>query len=112
MVLHVRKDTWKQLAWRLGHSARNEAHWPPLERVEPTLRWVRFHLYRHRLLDADNAVASIKPILDGIKGVLIVDDSEKWMGWLGVEQHKVPLTAAERVVIEVYAVDPREVPSV
>jgi len=85
MALHVRKDQWKQLAWTLGHSARNEARWPPLERVEPTRRWVKFDLYRRRLLDADNATTSIKPCLDGLKGVLIVDDSARWLGYFDGE---------------------------
>ena len=110
MVMHQRRDHWKQLAWTLGHSARNTAGWPPLERVEPALRWVRFDLHRHRLLDADNATTSVKPLLDGLKGVLIVDDSERWLGWLGVEQHKVLTTDAERVVISVHLVDPRPTP--
>jgi hypothetical protein len=107
MVLYARKEEWKQLAWTLGHSARNAAHWPPLDRVEPARRWIRFDVHRHRLLDADNVVASVKPILDGLKGVLLVDDNERWMGWLGVEQHRAPVASAERVVVSVFLADPR-----
>lgn len=108
MQRHADMKRWKDLAWTLGQSARNEAGWPPLDRVEePAPRWVAFTLHRHRLLDTDNAWSSIKPLLDGVKGVLVVDDSPKWCQVLSVAQLQIPPARPEQVVIVVYAVDPR-----
>jgi hypothetical protein len=107
MALHARKDRWKQLAWTLAQSARNAAGWPPLDRVEPAPRWVAFTLHRHRLLDTDNAWASVKPLLDGLKGVLVVDDSPRWCSVVSVAQLQVPTREPEHSVIVVYLADPR-----
>jgi hypothetical protein len=118
MARHSRMKEWKAFTWTLAHSARNAAHWPlPVRCDPPALRWVRFDLYRRRLLDADNAVASIKPILDGLHwpgnhpggvGPLLVDDSAAWCALLQVEQHTVELGGQERVVVTVWLVDPRQ----
>jgi len=36
---------------------------------------IRIHQYRKRLLDIDNLYASCKPVIDALKGLVIVDDS-------------------------------------
>lgn len=106
---------WKQLVWTLAHSARNEVRWPlPVRCDPPAPRWVHFGLHRHRLLDQDNAWASIKPLLDALcwpgehpggVGPLLVDDREAWCQVWAVEQHQT--STAERTVITVSLVDPR-----
>lgn len=41
---------------------------------------VRIVLHRRRLLDEDNAVGSLKPVLDGLRDSgLIYDDSRRWI---------------------------------
>lgn len=41
---------------------------------------VRIAIHRRRLLDADNATGSIKPVLDGLRDSgLIYDDSVRWI---------------------------------
>jgi len=119
MTRHVEMKRWKRDTWLLAHSARNAAHWPlPVRTDPPAPRYVRFDLYRVRLLDDDNAWASVKCLLDALAwagedlppsmpGPLLVDDRRQWCRVLGVEQHQVPVAAAERVVITVHLVDPR-----
>lgn len=107
MAIHRAKDVWKERSWLLAHGARSAAGWPLLERAEPSPRWVHFRVHRHRLLDEDNLVASIKPCLDGMKGVLIWDDSPRWCHLIGVEQVRVETGAEEHVSVCVYLVDPR-----
>jgi hypothetical protein len=44
-------------------------------------------VYRGRALDADNAIACLKPVIDGIcKDALIPDDSPKWLVEITVRQ--------------------------
>ena len=115
--IHAGLEGWKRLTWMLAHSARNEAHWPlPVRCDPPAPRWVRFDLHRMRLLDQDNAWASIKSVLDGLHwpgehpsgmGPLLVDDSTAWCQVWAVEQHQAHLAAEERVVITVDLCDPR-----
>jgi hypothetical protein len=66
---YATSQEWKQLAWIL---ARNAYKGAPAEHA---------HLHYHisvgdkRVHDADNIEASLKPLQDGLKGVVIVDDS-------------------------------------
>jgi hypothetical protein len=49
---------------------------------------VRIALHRRRLLDDDNAVGSLKPVIDGLRDSgLIYDDSKRWI-LLSTEQVK------------------------
>lgn len=63
----------------LALSARQEAKQPPASQF----REVSLVLCRakgQRILDADNAITAMKPIVDGLKAAgLIVDDSPKWV---------------------------------
>lgn len=53
-------------------------------------------------LDRDNAFAAAKPVIDGLKGVLIEDDSEKHIR-LDVRNVKVSRKAEEKVLVLVMA---------
>jgi hypothetical protein len=104
------KGSWKERAWMLAQSARNEAGWDlPVRTDPPTPRYLEIETYRKGLLDpADNSPFSLKAILDGLKGVLIVDDAAPRCVLLGpVQPHKVKTEAEERTVIRVYREDPR-----
>lgn len=62
---------------------------------------VRFTLRRHRLLDPDNAYASVKDLLDGVRDAgLILDDSEKRIT-LTVNQEKISKDRREETTIEI-----------
>lgn len=62
---------------------------------------VRFTIRRRRLLDPDNAYASIKDLLDGIRDAgLILDDSEERIT-LEVNQEKAGKGEDERTRIEI-----------
>lgn len=70
---------WKWLVNRLAHGARNRAGWPrPIKTDPPAPRWVEFTQYRYTLLDGDGVWNSMKPLIDGLKGALVVDDSPTW----------------------------------
>lgn len=58
-------------------------------------------LYRHTLLDMDNAYFSCKKLTDLlVQRGLLVDDSPKWIDYR-VEQVKVGRTEAQRTVVEI-----------
>lgn len=62
---------------------------------------VRFTIRRRRLLDPDNAYASIKDLLDGLRDAgLILDDSEKRIT-LEVNQEKSSNGHQEETIIEI-----------
>lgn len=62
---------------------------------------VRFNLCRTRLLDKDNADASVKDLLDGLqRACLIADDNTQAIN-LQVEQTKVETRREERTEIEI-----------
>ena len=96
---------------RLPHAVAQQPLPPPLERAHPRQErstpgrppraYVRFTLCRCRLLDADNAVASIKFLLDAlvVEGVLAGDGPDDIT--LAVEQVRVRTRAAEgtRIII-------------
>lgn len=62
---------------------------------------VRFKIRRRRLLDPDNAYASIKDLLDGIRDAgLILDDSAERIT-LAVDQEKIGKDEEEQTIIEI-----------
>lgn len=118
----VAKAEWRDLAWMLAMSARNEARWPPPVRCQPAAR--RFLAIRvHKLLpfyDDDGCLAALKPLVDGAcgrtvlpggtrDGVLAWDDSPAWLGLITRPmdmQHEVESVAEECVVLTVHLARP------
>lgn len=94
--------TWKTAATYAARGAANKAHWekPPPPVTPPVKRFVNFTLYRHRLIDSDHVYTSVTPLFNGLKGVLIVDDSPDWAE-LHVHQVQIELAARERTVCRV-----------
>lgn len=118
MVLYKRVNPIKQLTWTLAQSARNRAGWPlpasaAIERARrqgpPAPRWVGITLHLAKLRDKDNLVASVKPVIDALKGVLVVDDSEEWLALYGVRQMQTAGAALQRTVITVWLAQPPEI---
>src|SRR6202011_2872641 len=109
MEHHRRTAPFKGDAYFAAQSARNKAGWPlPIRTETPTPRYVRVWLYRARQLDQDNAVGSLKPVIDGLKKILLWDDSPNWCRLLDPIQK--PLEGGqERTVVEIYLTDPRAV---
>ena len=94
------KDEWFGKAWYMGQSARILAGWIVADARFGDRRLVKITLHRQRLLDPDNLVSSIKPVLDGLKKNLIVDYSPQWCE-LAVDQVKVKTRLEERVEVVV-----------
>lgn len=47
-----------------------------------------FLVYRSRLMDFDGVVSTLKPIVDGLKGLIIIDDSWHVTGPWNIDQKK------------------------
>lgn len=110
MAAHREKALWKDLAWKFGHSARNDARWPlPVKCDPPAPRWLVVTVYKRTpLYDQDGCVSALKPIIDGLKGSLLVDDGPEWCCWAYMPtQVVVGEPREEQVVIEVHLADPR-----
>lgn len=102
--------SWKERAYLLAQSARNEAHWPlPVRTDPPAPRYVEIDTYRIGELDPmDNLGGSLKAILDGCSRVLWVDDNSKWVRLVRpIAPHHVATAAEERTEIVVWLADPR-----
>lgn len=94
----------------LAQSARNTAGWPlPVRTNPPTPRYLEIDTYRVGELDPiDNGPGSLKALIDGLKGVLIVDDRPAWCLLIGeIRPHRVATAAEERTEFVVHLVDPR-----
>lgn len=63
--------SWRAEARYLAIDVANRLHVSPIERARVTLHFRDFPGVRH---DRDNLVAAAKPALDGLVGVLLVDD--------------------------------------
>jgi hypothetical protein len=95
------KKAWRGSAHILAQSARNEARWPlpGVWHLFATPR-VTILLRRVRLLDHDNAYASVKPIVDGLQGALIHSDAPDKCELL-VTQERVEHYADQATVVTV-----------
>lgn len=91
---------WRESAYFGSAAARVLAHWICADKRFGDRRDVEVVLHRVRLLDIDNAYSSVKPIVDGLKGQLIADDSPEWID-LTVRQVKVSNYRQQKTVITV-----------
>lgn len=67
---------------------------------------VRFTLFRVRCLDPDNAAASTKNLLDGLRHAKLLPEDNPWTIKLQVEQEKVKGFDNEKTEIEInYPID-------
>jgi hypothetical protein len=106
------RDSWKERAHMLAHSARNEAHWPlPVKTDPPARRYLTAAIFKRLpLYDDDGAVSCLKPLIDGTQGALIVGDSSAWCALVTPPselQHAVAREDEECVTLTVHLVDPR-----
>lgn len=66
--IYKEQQEWQFATWALAHNAYKGA---PLERAH-------LHFFvsvgDNRVHDPDNIIGSLKPVIDGLKGVAIVDD--------------------------------------
>jgi hypothetical protein len=76
-------------------SMRDRHEWAPRKGIVT----VQVTLYVIQKMDPDNAMRAIKGIQDGLKGVLVEDDSEKYLNMLPVRQELVHKRAEERVEV-------------
>lgn len=94
---------WKEAAGWYATSTRNGTRIGRIVALENAAkREVTITLHCIRQLDPDNAYAAAKPIVDGLKGILIADDSPEHIR-LVVRQLRVSKRAEERVEVEVGA---------
>lgn len=78
VALRDKKAYWETL--NMLHAAgRFKAPSKPLDRASITV-----HLFLWSFMDHDNAMARLKPAVDWLKGVWIVDDSPKRLVWTGL----------------------------
>ena len=81
---------WKEeVGWTLKAARVNK----------PAFSKVVITLFTLRPMDEDNAVASVKPVIDGMKGIAIEDDDPQHLS-LSVQTRKVEHRAEEHVQIE------------
>jgi hypothetical protein len=98
---------WRTKSAFLARGARARAHWDVPTKVDPPApRWVSITLYRWRRLDDDHAWASVTPVLNGLKGALILDDSGPWCRLWRVEQINPGQQWPERTSVTVSLVAP------
>ena len=78
----------RQLVALAARSERNRLDLPSAK--EPrTLRLTRIYSARHRVQDADNLTASLKPAIDGLRDAgWLVDDTPEWLTLLPPEQER------------------------
>lgn len=108
MARHRESAMWTERTHLLALEARHRAGWRPLEECEPAMRWLTIDTYRRGELDPiDNGPGSLKPILDGLKGVLLWDDSARYVRLAcPIRPHRVTTVAEERTIIRVSLAEP------
>lgn len=95
---HMERHRWNQ-AWKLETIWRTRESYPQAEPLECAIISIKMY-YAGISRDVDNLYASVKPILDGLKGLVIKDDRPENVR-LSVASEKVARRADERVEIEV-----------
>jgi hypothetical protein len=105
----VAKAEWRDLTWRIAHSERNRVRWPLPLSSDP-LRYLSVQIRKHKpLYDHDGAVSALKPVIDGLKGVLAYDDSPRYLALITPpDQIQTLVTTSPSVVLTVHLADPRE----
>lgn len=86
---------WKEAVFWAYYEA-GVVHKRPL----PEFAIITVYLYTTRPQDQDNSVASVKPIVDGLKGLAIIDDDPTHCE-IRVITEKVAHKTEERVEIEI-----------
>jgi hypothetical protein len=86
---------WKEQIWTAIYQNRRFLGKLPFEQAR-----VKFTLHTMKVLDLDNAYTCIKPLLDGLKTHVLVDDNPNCIK-LKVSQVKVKHRKEEHVLIEV-----------
>lgn len=94
---HWREQAAWAKAWKdmVNWEARGQRPVLPFKKAKVTI-----FLYHVRLFDKDNAYFSVKHLVDGLKDIIIVDDSPHHIE-LVVEQVKVAHRVDEKVVIQI-----------
>lgn len=100
---------WRDLSYKLAHSARNGARWPlPVKCDPPAPRFIEVDIYKHGpLYDMDGAMSCLKPLVDGLQGALVYRDDDKWLKWLSLPRQHPADEKFSRVEIKIHLVDPR-----
>jgi hypothetical protein len=92
-------SSWKEAVRLFALQERARHHWPA-PTAEDGKRAVYVTLFRCQLLDSDNAVASIKAVLDGLVGALVFSDSIRYVA-LTVRQVKVAHRTDQKTRVEI-----------
>lgn len=106
-----RLSPYRLTANRCAQSARNRAGWPlpstPKD-IGPAPRWIAATMYVRRRYwrDEDHLWTSLTPVVNELKGVLIVDDDFDHVRLYRVDQVDVALAAQERCVLDVWLTSP------
>lgn len=93
-TLAPNRVTHRMQRYRLAMHARRAAAFVWIQRGRPRAQSrvrVDITIRRTRALDEDNAIASLKPLLDGLFNVALTpDDSPKWVSLGAILQHIDP----------------------
>jgi len=84
--LWAAKAAWKQVTAYVARAVCNSLA-VPRPAASDARREVAITLYRQRHLDPDGAYASVKPVLDGLKGVLLFDDRKRYCQLVVEQEH-------------------------
>lgn len=104
----VAKAEWRDLTWRIAQSERNRLRWP-LPLVTDPLRYLTAEIRKRRpLYDHDGAVSALKPLIDGLKAVLVYDDSPRWLALITPPSEIQTIASTPSVVLTIHLRDPRE----
>lgn len=94
----------EQRAWDLEVLAAMSPRRRPADATEP--RHVTIRQFRHALLDPDNLVAAVKPLLDALRhNRLLKNDSARWCALDAGFQQRVPRRQAEWIEVEIIPVN-------
>lgn len=61
-------------------------------------------IYKSKLCDYDGAVSTLKPVIDGLKGLILLDDSYDVTGPWDVRQVRVKHKYEEKINVQIFEV--------
>ena len=91
MVWQERARRVKQAREIAALAARSERNRLDLDKAATprTVQLTRIYSARHKIMDADNVTAAMKPAVDGLRDAgWLVDDTPAWLTLLPMEQEK------------------------